>query len=148
MTWILHSLNLLKKKSLCNSGGRMSVTYFSYRFKYVTNAGYVVQNLDTVTPKTWESVQVFTYLLIRHKKKNAVPNLPKKTACGRGCCGGRKKVKMQYKPKPICSTPDPILTQYLFTQCYIFPFFLHYVASIFKSIISQLSCLRSILTLR
>ncbi len=41
-----------KKKSLCDSGGRMSVTYFSYRFKYVTDAGYVVQNLDTVTPKT------------------------------------------------------------------------------------------------
>lgn len=32
-----------KNKSLCDSGGKESVTYFSYRFKYVTDAVYVLQ---------------------------------------------------------------------------------------------------------
>ncbi len=99
----------------------MSVTYFSYRFKYVTDAGYVVQNLDTVTPKTWESVQVFTYLLICHEKKMQCQTFQRKPLVGEAAVEVEKKLKCNLNPKQY-AVRQILFSHNIFSPSIIFSF--------------------------
>lgn len=140
VTCIWHTLNICKVKKIraCVILGEESVTYFSYRFKYVTDAVYVlqIQAQSILTLQKLEKVLKYLHIYFpAMKKKMQCQTFQRKPLAGEAAMEA-EKVQMQYKPKPIYT-----VHRILFTQYYIFPFFLHLVASIFKSIISQLSCL-------